>query len=729
MDTALQKIMELAEQEYRQCAGLPFAVYLASREGVFLKYNAEAQAFFGLPAEPDHQARVADFYNHPADREDSLNRLRRLPKGEWLKNTTIDLKVGDKMRYVRDYTKAIWSEDGQEVVALLCLMAPINKASRYHRLFNDLPVGIFSFRRDSGLANANPRFVEMYGYEALEDVLFKNPADFVKYPEDLEEMERRIWEKGSVSNEYQEHLRKDGSEFTAAVSARGVWDGDGNWVGTEGIVEDVTMESIYFRLVNDVPIGLYKVRINEKGEHILLHCNQHFANNRGVESPEGIIGRDLREWHTSPEAFQAFHEALVRKDSEGQSLVDYILPAYNGKGELRRFEVHVKLLKDAAGNIIGRVGAERDVTDYLDTKQQLDELTTDIGKVLHSYSSTLIHVKHTMDAVIRSFVTKDLLLRENGLLDENKALEQIGRQTASLQTSIGNLLEKNRESRQFDDSAGQQLERLTGLLDRFSKEPGGAQKLAIIRDGAIKIREVINDTVARGNFPRELIKEIRRQLREILRLCSLASLHRGVDTVLEMETVVNNLRSYILTRVKYQEEPQRLDLYDILVGVVRKMEEFAANRGVELRANFKGLRHVHIDGFEDDLARALLNILHNAVKYSWTRKGPSKAFVMVEGRMDPDWIYISIENWGVAITREELEKGLLFKVGYRGVNASDRRRPGTGLGLYDSLKVAEKHKGKLSITSKPSLGNARDDYSNPFITTVTIQLPRNEQLP
>ncbi len=728
MDTALQKIMKFAEQEYQQCSGLPFAVYLASREGLFLRYNEEARAFFKLPAEPAPQHKVTDFYNQPSDREDNLSRLLRLEKGQWLKNTTIDLKVGGKVRYVLDYSKAIWSEDGQSIAALLCLMVPINKGGRYHRLFNELPVGIFSFRNDSGLINANPRFLEMYGYDSLEEVLYKMPADFIKYPEELEEMEKVILREGSVSNEYQEHVRKDGSIFTAAVSARAVLDGSGRPVGLEGILEDVTMEAIYFRLVNEAPIGLYKVWINEKGEHILLHCNQHFAGNRGAESPEALIGKDLRDAHISREAFQEFHEALIRKDREGQNLLDYILQAYNGKGELRRYEVHVKLLKDGAGNIIGRVGAERDVTDYLDTKQQLDELTTDIGKVLHSYSSTLIHAKHTMDAVIRSFVTKDLLLKENGLLDEEKILEQIGRQAGTLQNSVNSILQKNRENRQFEDSTGEQLERLAGLLERFAKEQGGAQKLAIIRDGAIKIREIIDDTVAKGNFPRELIKEAQRQLHETLRLCSLATLHRGVDTLLEMETVVNNLRSYILTRVKYKEEPQRLDLYDLIIGSARKMEEYAANRRVELRTNIKDIRNVYIDGYEDDLVRALLNILHNAIKYSWTRKGPGKAFVLIEGRMDAGWIYITIENWGVAITEEELEKGLVFKVGYRGVNSSDRRRPGTGLGLYDALKVAEKHKGKLSISSKPSLGNARDDYSNPFITTVTIQLPRNEKL-
>ena len=189
MDTALQKIMDLAELEYRPCAGLPFAVYLVSREGVFLKYNEEAQAFFGLPAEPDFQHRVTDFYNQPGDREDYLSRLGRLERGQWLKNTTIDLKVNGQMRFVRDYTKAVWSEDGQAIAALLCLMVPINKGGRYHRLFNELPVGIFSFRKGSGLINANPRFVDMYGYDGLEEALFKAPADFIKYPEELEEME------------------------------------------------------------------------------------------------------------------------------------------------------------------------------------------------------------------------------------------------------------------------------------------------------------------------------------------------------------------------------------------------------------------------------------------------------------------------------------------------------------------------------------------------------------
>jgi signal transduction histidine kinase len=124
--------------------------------------------------------------------------------------------------------------------------------------------------------------------------------------------------------------------------------------------------------------------------------------------------------------------------------------------------------------------------------------------------------------------------------------------------------------------------------------------------------------------------------------------------------------------------------------------------------------------------RALLNILHNAIKYSWERRSPAKAFVLIEGWRDQHWVFLKVENWGVPITDKELQQGLIFKVGYRGINSSDRRRPGTGLGLYDTLKVIENHKGEMTISSDPSLGNAKDDYSNPFVTRVNLKLARTK---
>jgi len=108
---------------------------------------------------------------------------------------------------------------------------------------------------------------------------------------------------------------------------------------------------------------------------------------------------------------------LLDKEKQGREAVAEMKARDEG-GNIRHYEVHARFLYDPGGRITGRVVAQRDITEFKETKQQLDELTTDIGKVLHSYSSTLIHTKQTMDAVIRSFATHDELSTASRLADE-----------------------------------------------------------------------------------------------------------------------------------------------------------------------------------------------------------------------------------------------------------------------------------------------------------------------
>ncbi len=610
-DTSHQDIIDLAAKAYFQAQDLPFAVFVTTLDGVFLKYNTECRLLFELPEVSDQSTDLCSFYLYPNERSQYIEHLYLLPKTDWLRNTTLDLIINEEIVHVRDHTKAIWDEAGERIVGLLCLMVPISKGDRYNRLFTE------------------------------------------------------------------------------------------------------------------VPIGLYKVRISDEGEHRLVYCNDHFAEHLGFKHPHELIGKDIRQFHESMEAFDYFEKELLETYERGQFLVDYVVTIKNQEGKERRLEVHINLLKDQKGNIIGRVGAERDVTDYWETKQQLNELTTDFGKVLHSYSSTLIHSKHTMDAVIRSFITEKEQDPETLQLDEERVGGLLRQEVQLLDRTLEKLWLKNEEVQFFNEQQIHQLQRILSLIKRDTGEQINVQHLAIVRDGSIKIKEEIK-TIVKGHFPKELIKDIRQQLTSILKLCSLVTLSRGVETVLEMETVVNNLRSYILTRVKQQEPLQQLDIYDIMVGVVKNMGEYAAKRNIELRMNIREIRDVMIDGYENDLVRALLNILHNAIKYSWERRSPSKAFVLIEGWRDQHWVFLKVENWGVPITDKELEQGLIFKVGYRGINSSDRRRPGTGLGLYDTLKVIENHKGEMTISSDPSLGNAKDDYSNPFVTRVNLKLARTK---
>ncbi|HMQ49269.1 MAG TPA: PAS domain-containing protein [Saprospiraceae bacterium] len=717
MTADYHKTIQFADHHFQQCVNLPFPVFLVSLDGTFLKYNEECRILFDLPQVVSFQDTISAYYIHPSDREQHLERLHDMPSGQWLKSTVIDLKIGANAKHVWDYSLAIWDDATHQIMGLVCLMIPLTKNQRYDRLFADLQVGIFNIREGRGLVHANNRFAQMHGYSSLEEMKDVPLNEFFCKSEDLEQIIEQLKESGHVFNRIQEHQTKNGGQFTGSMSARAVYNASGQFAGMEGILDDVTTEALYFKLVNEVPIGLYRIEINRNEEHILKHCNTRFANNRGAETPEDLIGKDMRQFYHSDEEMRRFEEELIHKNE----IIDYWITAYNGKGEVRQYEVHAKSLKNTAGRFIGHLGAEKDITDYLETRQQLQELTTDIGKVLHSYSSTLINAKQAMDAVIRSFSGKSLKISGKEKLDENKISAQLHGSIAGLRQSLEKIGHQLDTESDDTNTFSAELMRLLSLIEG----KGEKQEIPNIRNATIRIREMVGEQASIGNFSREWVKDIRNHLREILRLCSLITLQRSVDTVLEMESSVHNLRSYILSPVKKKTGIQRIDLYELVGAVLKVLEEYATSRGIEVRLNIRAIKNSYINGDEEDLMRALLNIVHNAIKYSWTRKEPAKAFVSVNANLQQEWVQLEVENWGVGITPEELEQGLIYQVGYRGIHSSDKRRPGTGLGLYDSKKVIEKHGGILQISSTPTLGNLKNDFSSPFVTKVLIQLPRN----
>jgi len=123
-----------------------------------------------------------------------------------------------------------------------------------------------------------------------------------------------------------------------------------------------------------------------------------------------------------------------------------------------------------------------------------------------------------------------------------------------------------------------------------------------------------------------------------------------------------------------------------------------------------------------DLTIAFKNLIHNAVKYSY--KPPANLDVhrtiKIWGQQDnkfQEYYVVYIQNYGVGITQEEIEKGLIFREYYRGEKASDRKRTGAGFGLaYAKLVIERLHRGSINVTSVPVEGGA-------YLSTFAISLP------
>jgi signal transduction histidine kinase len=109
----------------------------------------------------------------------------------------------------------------------------------------------------------------------------------------------------------------------------------------------------------------------------------------------------------------------------------------------------------------------------------------------------------------------------------------------------------------------------------------------------------------------------------------------------------------------------------------------------------------------DALARALSNLVSNAVKYRGT-----SSRVVVSARIDEEHreLGLSVADEGLGLSPEDAKR--IFEPFVRGANATDRAIRGSGLGLAIVRRIAEAHGGRVTVVSTPGRGS-----------TFTIRIP------
>lgn len=135
-------------------------------------------------------------------------------------------------------------------------------------------------------------------------------------------------------------------------------------------------------------------------------------------------------------------------------------------------------------------------------------------------------------------------------------------------------------------------------------------------------------------------------------------------------------------------ELERLSLGDLVSDAIAGITPVAASKGVRLEGRINGTG-ADLDGSAPELARALRNILENAVRHT-----PTDGAVVVEvGRTGPD-AYVTVADTGGGVAPEALPR--IFEVGFRGEPA---RSPGggAGLGLAIARSFVEAHRGRITV--------------------------------
>jgi signal transduction histidine kinase len=183
------------------------------------------------------------------------------------------------------------------------------------------------------------------------------------------------------------------------------------------------------------------------------------------------------------------------------------------------------------------------------------------------------------------------------------------------------------------------------------------------------------------------------------------AMHQIRATVGRMDALASDL--FELSRVQGgppEREHKRLSISELIIDVADEAESTAGVKGVALRVDLPDADRLAISGDADDLARALGNLISNAIQYT-----PAGGTVTISAGREPAGnVTVAVTDGCGGIPEADLSR--VFDAGWRG-DLSRTAPDGAGLGLAIARGVVESHRGRIAVRN--ASGGCRFDVELP----------------
>jgi PAS domain S-box-containing protein len=287
----------------------------------------------------------------------------------------------------------------------------VNDPDRILRLLED---GFLRADTDGNIIMANETITRMCGYSSPQEMIGLHMKELYANPKDRDSMISEIKVKGKLLNYELELMRKDGSRFWSLSNIKTFCDEEGNVLGTEGVIRDIT---VLKQLEEQLQAANQQLSANE--EELRAINQQLDASNQQLQSQQmelkterdkaqkylevaGVMFVIINESGVVSLINQKGAEILGYKADEiiGKNWFDNFLPTSERKnvksifkkivtGEVEQFEYyeysiiardgsekiiawHNTILKDKQGRIIGSLSSGEDITERKQAEENLN---------------------------------------------------------------------------------------------------------------------------------------------------------------------------------------------------------------------------------------------------------------------------------------------------------------------------------------------------------------------
>ena len=268
------------------------------------------------------------------------------------------------------------------------------------------------------------------------------------------------------------------------------------------------------------------------------------------------------------------------------------------------------------------------------------------------------------------------------------------------------------------------LKRIEQLRDFTEKTNHNPHDFLSLQTAAEEIVLLLNELKNMKIAPREILRKTLYLSTEVQHISCIFHLLQVEERVIDLQQEARILRDFFMSEITPKQSLSTVRFLKLVEKAITILEPMAQAHRVEIRI-VKTIPPSKVDVIEADAYRAVVSLLSNAIKYSWTLPGEKLAWVNISGGENSDYIYVEFENWGVPIDPEEIKSDRIFQFLNRGRFSDDRARTGTGIGLWDARNVARRHGGDVTVKSRPSRNSILQAGPNvPYLTTVRFELPR-----
>jgi signal transduction histidine kinase len=476
----------------------------------------------------------------------------------------------------------------------------------------------------------------------------------------------------------------------------------------------------------ELPIGVYMTSLDGR----FIVANRIVREMLGLPL-EGRVEANILKYYADPADRDAAIAEAKKLAGQGRHVDRGILHLKVGDQDLY-VEDYCRILQNTEGHVIGFVGCMVDITSDFESKlherelqKRVEELTFDIGRILHANTTTLVMVIQSLNSVIDAFISNPFGGYGTPSVDEVEVelTELADRLAGAIERLLGAGNEERRSKALPEHKWETLREQMSALREFKQRIPVLESQPVALRVSAHSIGQICQ-SIEPGNLPRESIRDLQQAAWHLERLTTLIDVLKTRTAVMQMDYTLQSLREYVTSDIRETAKRTTISVEKLIEQVVSRLAGYAQSSRVDIKTYEIVKTRVSVN--EREMLRALSNLLHNAIKYTWRRDKVKAPWVSIRAIRDKDKVLIEFENWGVPISKDEIEQGLVFKLGYRGKWSTDRGRLGTGIGLTDTRRIAEAHGGGILIESHPTRhdNESQDDYfKQPFLTKVTLYLP------